>query len=70
MSLSSKQMDGKTQCFNQQCPGYIQLSSQIPLGWPLHNISIAGGEQYATKLRLIKVNKIHTGTMSCVYHVS
>ncbi|KAG6634301.1 hypothetical protein CIPAW_12G109100 [Carya illinoinensis] len=47
-------MDGKTQCFNQQCPGYIQLSSQIPLGWPLHNISIAGGEQYATKLRLIK----------------
>ncbi|XP_018853013.2 uncharacterized protein LOC109014976 [Juglans regia] len=47
-------MGGRTQCFNQQCPGYIQLSSQIPLGWPLQNISIAGGEQYATKLRLIK----------------
>ncbi|KAG6635754.1 hypothetical protein CIPAW_11G064400 [Carya illinoinensis] len=32
-----------TQCFNQQCPGYIQLSSEIPLGWPVGKISVVGG---------------------------
>ncbi|KAG6664221.1 hypothetical protein CIPAW_02G077800 [Carya illinoinensis] len=56
-------MDGRTQCFNQQCPAYIQLNSQIPLGWPVDNTSTIGGDQYAVKLQVIK-EYISTGPNS------
>ncbi|GLT81350.1 hypothetical protein SLA2020_527390 [Shorea laevis] len=38
-------IDGRTQCFNQQCPGYVQINSQIPLGWPIDvtSVEIRGG---------------------------
>ncbi|KAG6687273.1 hypothetical protein I3842_11G063000 [Carya illinoinensis] len=56
-------LNGRTQCFNQQCPGYIQLSSEIPLGWPIGRISVVGGIQYALKLRISK-NYMNTGPNS------
>ncbi|KAG2679686.1 hypothetical protein I3760_11G062900 [Carya illinoinensis] len=56
-------LNGRTQCFNQQCPGYIQLSSEIPLGWPVGRISVVGGLHYALKLRISK-DYMSTGTNS------
>ncbi|XP_042947265.1 uncharacterized protein LOC122280434 [Carya illinoinensis] len=56
-------LNGRTQCFNQQCLGYIQLSSEIPLGWPIGRISVVGGIQYALKLRISK-NYMNTGPNS------
>ncbi|KAG2677613.1 hypothetical protein I3760_12G105900 [Carya illinoinensis] len=47
-------MDGRTQCFNNLCPGYIHLDPQIPLGWPVDTISIVDGEQYSIKLQVLK----------------
>ncbi|GLT81352.1 hypothetical protein SLA2020_527460 [Shorea laevis] len=47
-------IDGRTQCFNQQGPGYVQINSQIPLGWPIDVTSVVGGEQFAIKLRINK----------------
>ncbi|KAG2677612.1 hypothetical protein I3760_12G105800 [Carya illinoinensis] len=48
-------MDGRTQCFNYQCPGYIHLNPQIPLGNPINHVSVVGGDQqYATKLQVRK----------------
>ncbi|XP_018813138.2 uncharacterized protein LOC108985331 [Juglans regia] len=47
-------MDGRRQCFNYLCPGYIQLNPQIPLGWPVDTISVIGGEQYVMKLQVLK----------------
>ncbi|XP_062162078.1 protein neprosin-like [Alnus glutinosa] len=55
-------IDGRTQCFNQHCPGYVQINSQIPLGWPIDNTSVVGGEQFAIKLRINK--EIHGGPNS------
>ncbi|KAG7955277.1 hypothetical protein I3843_11G063100 [Carya illinoinensis] len=60
-------LNGRTQCFNQQCPGYIQLSSEIPLGWPIGRISVVGGIQYALKLRISKVNAINISTIESVW---
>ncbi|XP_059451246.1 protein neprosin-like [Corylus avellana] len=47
-------IDGRTQCFNQQCPGYVQINSQMPLGWPIDVTSVIGGPQFALKLRINK----------------
>jgi hypothetical protein len=52
---SFSQIDGRILCFNQHCPGYVQINSQIPLGWAIENTSVVGGEQFAIKLRINKV---------------
>jgi hypothetical protein len=44
--------------FNQQCPGYVQINSEMPLGWPIDVTSVIGGlPQFALKLRINKVWK-------------
>ncbi|KAE7996403.1 hypothetical protein FH972_001132 [Carpinus fangiana] len=44
-------IDGSTQCFNQDCPGYVQISSEIPLGWTFISTD---GKNYSEKLRISK----------------
>jgi hypothetical protein len=49
------QINGRTQCFNQDCPGYVQVNSEIPLGWTFLN---PDAEEHAVKLRINKVIKL------------
>ncbi|XP_059436303.1 protein neprosin-like [Corylus avellana] len=44
-------IDGRIQCYNQDCPGYVQINSDIPLGWTSPE---ANPEIYAIKLRINK----------------
>ncbi|XP_059436302.1 protein neprosin-like [Corylus avellana] len=44
-------IDGRTQCFSQDCPGYVQISFEIPLGWTFVN---PDGKNYSEKLRIRK----------------
>ncbi|KFK28897.1 hypothetical protein AALP_AA7G062300, partial [Arabis alpina] len=36
----------KTGCYNTLCPGYIQVSTKIPLGFLFQPVSTYGGQQY------------------------
>ncbi|KAF5478485.1 hypothetical protein F2P56_005042 [Juglans regia] len=59
-------VDKKMQCYNQGCPGYVQNSPRIPLGWPISHTSVVGGHQYAIRLQISK-QYISTGPNSTEY---
>lgn len=46
----------KTGCYNVLCPGFVQVSMQIPLGLILRPTSVLGGPQYDIILKIYQVN--------------
>ena len=55
--FDSKQADGfiKTGCYNILCPGFVQVSTRIPLGILFGPVSVYGGPQYEVGIRIYKV---------------
>ncbi|XP_020873527.1 uncharacterized protein LOC110226370 [Arabidopsis lyrata subsp. lyrata] len=44
----------KTGCYNTLCPGFVQVSTDIPLGYLLQPVSIYGGKQYEVGINMYK----------------
>jgi len=65
--LISKQADGfnKTGCYNTLCPGFVQVSTDIPLGYLLQPVSTYGGKQYEVGINMYKVAS--TSKQICLY---
>ncbi|CAH2078185.1 unnamed protein product [Thlaspi arvense] len=45
----------KTGCYNLLCPGFVQVSTKIPLGFLLQPVSTYGGQQYELGISIYKV---------------
>ncbi|XP_059436311.1 protein SUPPRESSOR OF FRI 4-like [Corylus avellana] len=56
-------IDGRTQCFNQDCPGYAQISYEIPLDWTFVN---PDGKNYSENLRISKLQFCNASASSCL----
>ena len=56
-----KQADGfiKTGCFNTLCPGFVQVSTKIPLGYLFNQVSTYGGKQYEIKISIFQVASLY-----------
>ncbi|WZY69306.1 hypothetical protein YC2023_001546 [Brassica napus] len=45
----------KTGCFNTLCPGFVQVSTKIPLGYLFNQVSTYGGKQYEIEISIFQV---------------
>nr|VDC74898.1 unnamed protein product [Brassica rapa] len=44
----------KTGCFNTLCPGFVQVSTKIPLGYLFNQVSTYGGKQYEIEISIFQ----------------
>ncbi|KAL0873504.1 hypothetical protein Bca101_023209 [Brassica carinata] len=47
----------KTGCFNTLCPGFVQVSTKIPMGYLLEQVSTYGGKQYEIEISIFQDSK-------------
>ncbi|KAG2240413.1 hypothetical protein Bca52824_090731 [Brassica carinata] len=47
----------KTGCFNTLCPGFVQVSTKIPMGYLLEQVYTYGGKQYEIEISIFQDSK-------------